>query len=82
MSLRPVREKDKETRRLLFRREGLGGLGTPEAEREKIILALNKALAKKNLPTFIRVVDAGYTNGSSVRPLGNRLTGSHGGATL
>jgi hypothetical protein len=57
--LRPVREKNKEARRLLFRREG--GLDAPEAEREEVILALNRALAKKSLPAFIRVVDARYT---------------------
>jgi hypothetical protein len=57
--LKPVREKDKEARRLLFRREG--GLKAPEAEREEVILALNRALAKKDFPAFVRVVDAGYT---------------------
>lgn len=33
----------------------------PKAEREEVILALNRALAKKGFPYFLRVVDMGYT---------------------
>jgi hypothetical protein len=39
---------------------------------KKLRLALNRALAKRNLPTFILVVDTGYTRTralSSVHPL-------------
>ncbi|KAL2004445.1 hypothetical protein VTN00DRAFT_5208 [Thermoascus crustaceus] len=58
-SLTPVKERNKEARRLLFRREG--GLAAPKAEREEVILAINRGLAKENFPGFIRVADMGYT---------------------
>lgn len=57
--LKPVKEKSKEARRLLFRREE--GLKAPEVEKGEVILALNRALARKGFPEFIRVVDANYT---------------------
>jgi hypothetical protein len=56
---KPAKEKDKVARRLLFRRDK--GNEAPKAEREEVILALNRALAREGLPGFIRVVDAGYT---------------------
>ncbi|KAL2014078.1 hypothetical protein VTN00DRAFT_1603 [Thermoascus crustaceus] len=58
-SFTPVKERNKEARRLLFRREG--GLAAPRAEREEVILAINRGLAKEGFPGFIRVVDMGYT---------------------
>ncbi|KAL2004451.1 hypothetical protein VTN00DRAFT_5203 [Thermoascus crustaceus] len=58
-SFTPVKERNKEARRLLFRREG--GLVAPRAEREEVILAINRGLAKEGFPGFIRVVDMGYT---------------------
>ena len=57
--LKPVKEKNKEARRLLFRREG--GPKAPQAQREEVILALNRALARKGLLGFVRVVNIGYT---------------------
>ena len=65
--LKPVKEKNKEARRLLFRREG--GPKAPQAQREEIILALNRALAKKGLPGFLRAVDAGYTKTGAISVL-------------
>ncbi|KAL2012984.1 hypothetical protein VTN00DRAFT_509 [Thermoascus crustaceus] len=58
-SFTPVKERNKEARRLLFRREG--GLAAPRAEREEVILAINRGLAKEGFPGFICVVDMGYT---------------------
>ncbi len=57
--LTPARATDKDSRRLPFRREG--GLDGPKAPREEIILAINRGLARNGLPTFLRVVDSGYT---------------------
>ncbi|KAL1963929.1 hypothetical protein VTN77DRAFT_7735 [Rasamsonia byssochlamydoides] len=50
-SLVPAKEKNKEARRLLFQRDE--GLAAPKAEREEVILAINRALAKKGFPSFI-----------------------------
>jgi hypothetical protein len=57
--LKPAKEKNREARRLIFRRDG--GPIAPRAEREEVILALNRVLAREGLPIFVRVVDAGYT---------------------
>jgi hypothetical protein len=65
--LSPARERNKEARRLLFRREE--GSSAPEAEREEIILAINRALAKKGFPSFVRAVDAGYTKSGALSVL-------------
>ncbi|BCR87741.1 uncharacterized protein ACHE_40305A [Aspergillus chevalieri] len=60
IKLKPAKDTPKEARRFLFRREG--GKAAPRSEREDIILAINRAVAKAHFPAFIRVVDAGYTN--------------------
>lgn len=62
--LKPVKDSPKEARRLLFRREG--GKATPRSEKEDVILAINRAVAKERFPAFIRVVDAGYTNTGAI----------------
>ncbi|ODM23014.1 hypothetical protein SI65_00603 [Aspergillus cristatus] len=62
--LKPAKDSPKEARRLLFRREG--GKAAPRSEREDIILAINRAVAKEHFPGFIRVVDAGYTNTGAI----------------
>jgi hypothetical protein len=66
-NLRPAKDCPKEARRLLFRREG--PLTAPRSEREDIILAVNRGLAKEGFPGFIRAVDAGYTQTGSVTVL-------------
>jgi hypothetical protein len=65
--LKPTKGKDKETRRIIFRRDK--GNKAPEAHREDIILALNRALAGKDLPGFLRVIDAGYTESGAISAL-------------
>ena len=65
--LKPAKEKNREARRLLFRR--VGGPIAPRADREEIILALNRVLARKGLPIFVRVVDAGYTETGAISVL-------------
>jgi len=62
--LKPAKDSPKEARRLLFRREG--GKTAPKSEKEDVILAINRAVAKKHFPAFIRVVDAGYTNTGAI----------------
>lgn len=62
--LKPAKDSPKEARRLLFRREG--GKAAPRSEREDVILAVNRVIAKERFPAFIRVVDAGYTNTGAV----------------
>lgn len=62
--IKPAKNCPKEVRRLLFRREG--GKAAPRSEREDVILAINRAIAKEGLPAFIRVVDAGYTNTGAI----------------
>lgn len=62
--LKSAKDSPKEARRILFRREG--GKDAPRSEREDIILAINRAVAKEHFPAFIRVVDAGYTNTGAV----------------
>lgn len=62
--LKPAKDTPKEARRFLFRREG--GKAAPRSEREDIILAINRAVAKAHFPAFIRVVDAGYTNTGAI----------------
>jgi hypothetical protein len=66
-NLKPAKEKNKEARRIIFRRDM--GNKAPKANREDIILALNRALAGKGLPSFIRVVDAGYTETGAISVL-------------
>ncbi|ODM16151.1 hypothetical protein SI65_08585 [Aspergillus cristatus] len=64
IKLKPAKDSPKEIRRLLFRREG--GKAAPRAEREDVILAINRAVAKERFAAFIRVVDAGYTNTGAI----------------
>lgn len=71
---KPAKDCPKEARRLLFHREG--DKTASRSEREDIILAINRAVAKKGFPAFTRVVDAGYTNtGAITILLGKRHTG-------
>lgn len=65
--LKPARDSPKEARRILFRREE--GQTTPRAEREDIILAVNRGLSKGGFPGFIRAIDAGYTGTGAVTVL-------------
>jgi hypothetical protein len=60
----PVKNSPKEARRLLFRREG--GIEAPRAKREDVILEINRALANAGFPSFMRVVDTGYTNTGAI----------------
>lgn len=63
-NLKPAKDCPKEARRLLFRREG--GRAAPRSEREDIILATNRGLAKQGFPGFVRAVDAGYTSTGAI----------------
>jgi hypothetical protein len=65
--LKPAKEKDREARRLIFRRDR--GRVAPQADREEIILALNRVLARKGLPVFVRAIDAGYTETGAISVL-------------
>jgi hypothetical protein len=65
--LKPAKEKDREARRIIFRRDR--GHAAPRANREEIILALNRVLARKGLPVFVRVIDAGYTATGAISAL-------------
>jgi hypothetical protein len=65
--LKPAKEKSRDARRLLFRRDG--GPIAPRADREEVILALNRVLARKGLPVFVRAVDAGYTETGAISVL-------------
>ena len=65
--LKPTKDSPKEAQRLLFRREG--GKAAPRSEKEDVILAINRAVAKERFPAFIRVVDAGYTNTGAITVL-------------
>jgi hypothetical protein len=66
-SLKPARDSPKEARRILFRRED--GQTAPRAEREDIILAVNRGLANGGFPGFIRAIDAGYSSSGAVTVL-------------
>ncbi|RHZ51556.1 uncharacterized protein CDV56_101122 [Aspergillus thermomutatus] len=80
-NLKPARESPKEARRLLFRREK--GETALRAEREDIILAVNRRLASEGFPGFIRAVDAGYSNTGAIsvllekKALGSMLLPNH-----
>jgi len=65
--LKPAKEKDREARRIIFRRDR--GHIAPRADREEIILALNRVLARKGLPVFVRIIDAGYTATGAISAL-------------
>jgi hypothetical protein len=65
--LKPAKEKDREARRIIFRRDR--GHIAPQADREEIILALNRVLARKGLPVFVRIIDAGYTATGAISAL-------------
>ena len=65
-SLKPVKNRGLESRRIIFRRATPSG---PQAPRADIILGLNRALAKLGLPIFVRVVDAGYTTTGAITAL-------------
>ncbi|ODM16205.1 hypothetical protein SI65_08204 [Aspergillus cristatus] len=64
IKLKPAKNSPKEAQRLLFHCEG--GKAAPRSEKEDIILAINRAVAKERFPAFIRVVDAGYTNTGAI----------------
>jgi hypothetical protein len=68
--LTPIKEMDKEARRMIFRREEVEAEN--RAEKADIILELNKALVGEGLPTFLRVQDAGYTSSGAISVLLNR----------
>lgn len=70
--LKPIREKNKEARRLIFRREG--GIRSPEVGKEEIILVINRTLARKGFPDFARAVDANYTRTGAISVLLERGT--------
>src|SRR5215469_325246 len=57
--LKPAKEKAKEAWRLLFYRKSKDK--TPRSNYRDIILALNRALAGKGIPDFLRAVDTSYT---------------------
>jgi hypothetical protein len=65
--LKPAKEKDREARRIIFRRDR--GHVAPRADREEIILALNRVLARNGLPVFVRVIDASYTATGAISAL-------------
>ena len=65
-SLKPVKDRGLESRRIIFRRATPSG---PQAPRADIILGLNRALAKLGLPIFARVIDAGYTTTGAITAL-------------
>ncbi|ODM23317.1 hypothetical protein SI65_00906 [Aspergillus cristatus] len=65
--LKPAKETDKDARRIIFRRTG--DPKAPRAQREDLILTLNRALARASLPDFIRIVDAGYTSNGAISAL-------------
>lgn len=66
---------------MLFRQES--GKAAPRSEREDVILAISRAVAKEGFPVFIRAVDAGYTNTGAITvllekgTLGSMLIPSH-----
>ncbi|ODM14906.1 hypothetical protein SI65_09658 [Aspergillus cristatus] len=65
--LKPAKKTDKDARRIIFRRTG--DPKAPRAQREDLILTLNRALARASLPDFIRIVDAGYTSNGAISAL-------------
>lgn len=65
--LTPAKEHNKEARRLIFRRNG--GQEAPKSDPADIILALNQALSREGLPSFIRAIGASYTATGAVSTL-------------
>jgi len=65
--LSPVKRADKEARRLIFRREDKDS--EVKADKADIILELNQALTSEAFPSFVRVVDAGYTLSGAITVL-------------
>ena len=65
--LKPAKEKDREARQIIFRWDR--GHAAPRANCEEIILALNRVLARKGLPVFVRIIDAGYTATGAISAL-------------
>jgi len=65
--LKLAKEKAKEAQRLLFHRKSEDK--TPRSNHRDIILALNRALAGKGMPDFLRVVDASYTRSGAISVL-------------
>jgi hypothetical protein len=61
--LTPAKGLDKDSRKLIFRREGVDA---PRADKADVILALNKMFHEKGFPNFARVVDAGYTTTGAI----------------
>jgi len=65
--LTPIPSQEREARRLIFRRkEGTGAL---QKDRADLIFALNEALDREHLPSFLRIYDAGYTKSGALTAL-------------
>jgi hypothetical protein len=63
----PAKNAPKEARRIVFRREQ--AQMAPRADKEDIILAVNRGLAHAKFPGFVRVIDAGYSSTGAVTVL-------------
>jgi hypothetical protein len=66
-SLKPIRGATKGDRRLIFRREN--GRTAPKKPKADVILQLNRYLAQAGFPSFVRVVDANYTESGAISAL-------------
>lgn len=66
-TLTPARNAPKEARRIVFRREQ--AQMAPRADKEDIILAVNRGLAQAEFPGFVRAIDAGYSSTGAVTVL-------------
>ena len=62
-----VKAQEKEDWRMIFRRAQ--GAGELKADRADFILALNQALTEQRLPSFLWVVDVGYTSSGAISAL-------------
>jgi hypothetical protein len=62
-----TKAQEKEDWRMIFRRAQ--GAGELKADRADFILALNLALTKLKLLSFLRVVDVGYTSSGAISAL-------------
>ncbi|OJD11986.1 hypothetical protein ACJ73_09422, partial [Blastomyces percursus] len=68
--LKPAKGEHKEDRRLIFRRSD--PKVSPKAPREDVILTLNRFLTQAGFPSFMRIVDANYTETGALSALLNR----------
>ncbi|OJD13078.1 hypothetical protein ACJ73_09249, partial [Blastomyces percursus] len=68
--LKPTKGEHKEDRRLIFRRSD--PKVSPKAPREDVILTLNRFLTQAGFPSFMRIVDANYTETGALSALLNR----------